>query len=66
MWNRELDKQAQLWTYKMFKSEFKQEDYVHMDLTLSQRSILAQIRYGILPLRIETGRFEGKAEAKRL
>ena len=31
-------------------------DYVHMDLSRSQRSILAQLRCGILPLRIETGR----------
>ena len=65
-WNIELDKQPKLRTYKLFKTEFKLEDYVHMDLSLSQRSVLAQIRCGILPLRIETGRFEGKAEAERL
>ena len=65
-WNVDLDKQSKLRTYKLFKSDFKLEDYVHMDLSLSQRSILAQIRCGILPLHIETGRFEGKAEAERL
>ena len=65
-WNVDLDKQSKLRTYKLFKSDFKLEDYVHMDLSLSQRSILAQIRCGILPLHIETGRFEGMAEAERL
>ena len=33
---------------------------------LSQRSILAQLLRGILPLRIETDRYERKAEAERL
>ena len=65
-WNIELDKQPKLRTYKLFKTEFKLEDYVHMDLSLSQRSVLAQIRCGVLPLRIEMRRFEGKAEAERL
>ena len=65
-WNVDLDKQSKLRTYKLFKSDFKSEDYVHMDLSLSQRSILAQIRCGILSLYIETERFEGKAEAERL
>ena len=37
-----------------------------MDLSLSQRSILAQLQCGILPLRIETDRYEGKAEAEKL
>ena len=37
-----------------------------MDLPLSQRSILAQLRCGILPLRIEMDRYEEKAEAERL
>ena len=41
-------------------------DYVHMDLSRLQRSMLAQLRCGILPLRIETGRYERKAEAGRL
>ena len=42
-WNIELDQQSKLRTYRLFKSEF-QLDYVHvnMDLSLTQRSILAR------------------------
>ena len=37
-----------------------------MDLSLSQRSLLAQFRCGVLPTRIETGSFDGKTKAERL
>ena len=57
---------SKLRTYRLFKIEFKLEDYVHMDLSLAQMSILAQIRCGILPLCIETQWVEGMAEAERL
>ena len=40
-WKIELDKQSKLRTYRLFKSEF-QLDYVSMDLSLTQRSILAR------------------------
>ena len=65
-WNIAFEKQPELRTYRIFKSEFKLEDYIHKDLSLSKQSILAQLRCGILPLRIETDRYEGKAEAEKL
>ena len=42
-WNIELDKQPKVRAYRIFKGEFKLEDYIQMDLSLSQRSILAQL-----------------------
>ena len=45
---------------RTFKSEFKCEDYVRMNLSKHERSLLCQFRSGILPLRIETGRYAGE------
>ncbi len=49
-----------------FKSVFKTEDYLLIDLKKNDRSLLAQFRCGILPLRIETGRYVGEAVENRL
>ena len=48
------------------KKEYKTEKYISMNLTKRQRSILAQLRFGILPLRIETGRFRGEKVEERV
>ena len=46
-----------------FKEDFGIEKYVKLNLERNQRSILAQLRCGILPIHIETGRFTNiKAE----
>ena len=44
-------------SYVLFKSEMCLEPYVYKVINRSHRSILAQLRCGILPLKIETGRF---------
>ena len=41
----------------MFKNIFKSESYVKMAHSKMSRSIFEQLRLGILPLEIETGRF---------
>ena len=47
-------------TYKLLKVEFGTPCYVKdPHLTRAQHSALAKIRYGVAPLRLETGRFEG-------
>lgn len=51
-----LDK-IKLRTYKKFKSSHALEQYVKLNLSRSHRSFLAQLRLGILPINIETGRF---------
>ena len=43
--------------YVLSKHEIKTENYIKFNLTPGQRSIIAQIRLGILPIAIETGRF---------
>ena len=57
-WRKNLNSQSKLRTYRLFKNEYKSDNYVHMNLSKSIRSKLAKLRSGTLPLRIETGRFE--------
>ena len=40
-------------------TEFKCEDYVKLNLKKCERSVLCHFRTGILPLRVETGRYVG-------
>ena len=43
--------------YKLIKHDISAERYVRLNLSSSQRSFVAQLRFGILPIRVETGRF---------
>ena len=45
-------------TYKLFKMEFKVEEYRKMLLPLKHRSACAKFRCGVAPIKIETGRYE--------
>lgn len=53
-------------TYKTFKNDFGLENYVSFNLSKAERSHMAQLRSGILPLRIETGRYVGEPPNERL
>ena len=53
-------------TYMQFKHSFKTETYLTMNLNRNERSVMAQFRCGVLPLRIETGRFVGEQVGDRL
>ncbi len=65
-WNIKRKTQPKLRTYNTFKEEFCLEKYVMMNLTRKERSYLCQFRLGILPIRIETGRYIGEKAEKRL
>ena len=52
-------------TYKLFKQEFKVENYVSTSMPRSHRSALAKFRAGVAPIRLETGRYEGLPENQR-
>ena len=65
-WEKDLQSQSKLRTYKLYKSEYKAENYVCMNLSKNVRSKLAKLRSSTLPLRIETGRFERLAVSDRL
>ena len=56
-WKKDYCEVPKLRSYVLFKSEMCLEPYVYKVINRSHRSILAQLRCGILPLKIETGRF---------
>ena len=50
----------------MIKPEYGTENYVVCNLSTRQRSSCAQVRSGVLPLTIETGRYVNVEEEKRI
>ena len=60
VWKADSARVAKLRTYVMFKDNFKVERYVQLNFKKHERAILAQFRCGILPIRIETGRYVGE------
>jgi hypothetical protein len=66
IWSRDIQNVPKLRTYRLFKNNCECEDYVTLNLKRNERAILSQFRCGILPLRIETGRFNGEAPDERL
>ncbi len=56
-WKQEVHAKPKLHTYATFKSNFGAEPYVVSYMSRSERSLLAQLRVGVLPLKIETGRY---------
>ncbi len=65
-WTENTAKKPKLRTYVTFKEEFKTEPYVKMSLGRRNRSLMAQLRLGILPLRLESGRFVGEKVEERI
>lgn len=55
-----LDASKKLRTYKLFKNIYKTEKYLMNNINYRYRSAFAKFRCGVTPLRIETGRYEGK------
>ena len=56
-WETNIVQVPKLRTYCTFKRIFSVEPYVYKVVNRAHRSILAQFRNGILPLKIETGRY---------
>ena len=67
-WSADCENTPKLRTYRTFKSHrsIKCEDYLMLDLTRNERAVYAQFRCGVLPLRVETGRYVGEAPDERL
>ncbi len=65
-WSSKVDASPKLRTYKIFKKSLEIEDYLKYNLSRAERSILAQFRLGVLPLRLETGRFVREDIDKRI
>ena len=64
-WKDKVKNKTKLRTYITFKNKFGLENYLKVNLDRTERSLLAQLRLGILPLHIETGRFNGTPEIER-
>ena len=56
-WNYNRYMKPKLRLYNMFKADITQEPYIAFNIPKYKRSLFAQLRGGILPLHIETGRF---------
>ena len=56
-WRLSVDAKPKLRTYKLFKQNYFTEHYVLNHLSKYERSLISQLRFGILPLRLETGRY---------
>ena len=51
--------------YALFKSEIKIEDYLRHVKDCRHRKVLTKFRIGVLPLRVESGRYEAKGVENR-
>ena len=56
-WKKYIGNVPKLRSYILFKNEMQLEAYVYKVINRGHRSTLAQLRCGILPLRVETGRY---------
>jgi len=65
-WKEEIKTKPKLRTFCTFKTEFGTEKYLTFNLERYERSLLAQLRIGILPLHIETGRYVGTPPQDRV
>ncbi len=53
-------------TYLDFKETLEREKYLNFDFSTRERSLLAQFRFGILPKRIEMGRYVGENHGQQI
>ena len=65
-WLRSCNNMSKLDLYKDIKTNFGPEKFLTLNIDRYEKSLLSQLRYGILPLRIETGRFINEARCDRI
>ncbi len=65
-WKTSLGNKPKLRTYVKFKEEYCAEDYVKYCFSRYKRSLVTQLRCGVLPLHIEVGRFRNKSVEERI
>jgi hypothetical protein len=56
-WHQAIHRKPKLRTYVKFKNDFITENYVKYCFDRKGRSLTAQLRLGILPIKVETGRY---------
>ena len=65
-WKKQLIRKPKLRLYKLWKQDQKIPYYLKLHLSRQQRSFLAQLRSGSLPIHIETGRYIGLTVDQRV
>ena len=65
-WQDSMDTKPKLRKYVKFKCHISTENYVSQNINKCERSLLAKLRSGTLPLPVETGRFKSKQLSQRL
>ena len=65
-WSNEMHNKPKLRTYVQIKGIFEPEPYVLSNISRQRRFLVAQIRLGILPIKIETGSFRSLPVQQRL
>ena len=65
-WSVDVNNKPKLRTYILFKSDLNLDDYVKYHMHKRHRSLFEQFRVGILPLYIETGRYDNTPLATRI
>ena len=65
-WQDSVAFKPKLRTYTSYKSHISKEEYLEINLTKMQRSVLAKLRSCTLPLAIEKGRYKNEKFSKRI
>ncbi len=65
-WQNSSVNMSKLDIYRAIKSDFGVEKYLELNISKYEKSLLSQLRYGILPLRVETGRFVNESRQNRI
>ena len=65
-WKEKVHEYPKLRTYCKFKHDMKLEKYVTFNISRYEHSLFCQLRIGILPLELETGRYKGVEVANRI
>ncbi len=65
-WRTSVRKKPKLELYDALKCNYGVEKYLLLNNDKYEKSLLSQLRYGILPLRLETGRYVNERREERL
>jgi hypothetical protein len=65
-WLQNIQNTPKLRTYKLLKNQYNVEKYVELNIPKNVRSAMAMFRCGVLPLRIETGRYKSEPIEDRI
>ena len=57
-WSNDIRNVSKLSTYCLFKNVYQTESYVKIVTNRQHRSAITQLRCGVLPLKVETGRYQ--------